>query len=201
MSARHGPSESSRELGTLEDKDRRANRLAGPCCRAVKHPVLRWFISRRCSAGRHNRNSCRTSVAEISAKDHFMKQGYLGTRVRAARAERCVKDDLNAIQQVLGCTAIEHGTTFHTEDQLLISGDELNGAPSDRFWVAGVPFPFSGNALLVGIDPATGDIADRPVMAIDEFRRLVMFSRSSDCGRLGSAPHGAPNSCVDQRAR
>ncbi len=67
---------------------------------------------------------------------------------------------------------------LHTEDQLLISGDELNGAPIDRFWVAGVPFPFSGNALLVGIDPSTGDTANQPVMAIDEFRRLAMFAES-----------------------
>ena len=89
------------------------------------------------------------------------------------------EDELDAIQQVLGCTAIEHGTTFHTEDQLLINGYELNGAPTDRFWVAGVPFPFAGNALLVGIDPATGDIADRAVMGIDEFRRLVTFPFST----------------------
>jgi hypothetical protein len=64
-----------------------------------------------------------------------------------------------------------------------------------------VPFSFSGNVLLLGTDPATGDIADVPVMLIDEFRRLLMFFRSSDCRRLGFAPHGAPNSCVDQGAR
>lgn len=99
---------------------------------------------------------------------------------------RFTDDQLAAI---LGCTTIEHGTTLRPEDQLLISGGELNGAPTDRFRVAGVSVPFFGNALL--------DITDRPVMEIDEIRRLVMFSRSSDCGRLGSSPHGAPKSYVD----
>jgi hypothetical protein len=74
--------------------------------------------------------------------------------------------------------AIEHGTTLHTEDQIVISGDELTGAPIDKFWVAGVPFPFVGSGLLVGIDPSTGNTANQPVMAIDEFRRSVMFAAS-----------------------
>ena len=34
--------------------------------------------------------------------------------------------------------------------------------PEDQCWVAGVPFPFLGNALLVGIDRLDGDIATRP---------------------------------------
>jgi hypothetical protein len=100
-------------------------------------------------------------------------------------------DEPDAIHQALGCTAIEHGTTLQAEDQLLIAADELDRAASDLFHVAGVPFPFFGNGLLVGIDPTTGDIADRPKLAIDEFQRLVMFSRSSDGRRFASAPHGA----------
>jgi hypothetical protein len=107
-----------------------------------------------------------------------MKQGYLIIASERHVLSVVFNDDLDATQQALGCTAIEHGTTFRTEDQLLISGDELNGAPIDRFWVAGVPFAFVGSGLLVGIDPATGDIADRPTMEIDEFRRLVTFAAS-----------------------
>jgi hypothetical protein len=63
----------------------------------------------------------------------------------------------------------------HIDDRLLISGDEVDPAASDRFWVAGVPFPFPGNALLVGIDPKTSDAVDQPAMeGIDEFLRPVM---------------------------
>jgi hypothetical protein len=142
-------------------------------------------------AGRYNGLSSGAWPPAISAKDYFMKQGYLVLASERRVLNIMFGDELDAIQQVLGCTAIEHGTTLHTEDQILINGDELNGAPTDRFWVAGVPFPFAGNALLVGIDPATADIADRPKMTIDEFRRLVMFSGSSDSRRFGSAPHGA----------
>ena len=97
-------------------------------------------------AGRYNGLSSGILSAAISAKDHFMKQGYLVLASERRVLNVVFNDELDAIQQVLGCTAIEHGTTFHTEDQLLITGDELNGAPIDRFWVAGVPFPFAGNA-------------------------------------------------------
>ena len=120
-----------------------------------------------------------------------MKQGSLILASARRVLNVMVGDKLCAIQQVLGCAAIKHGTTLQTEDQLLINGDERSGAPIDRFWVAGVPFPFAGNAVLVGIDPATGNIGDHPAMAIDEFRRLVMFSRSSDRRRFASAPRGA----------
>ena len=59
-----------------------------------------------------------------------MKQGYLILACERRVLNVVFNDDLDAIQQALGCTTIEHGTTFHTEDQLLISGDELNGAPT-----------------------------------------------------------------------
>jgi hypothetical protein len=107
-----------------------------------------------------------------------MKEGYLVLASERRVLNVTFNNELDAIQQVLGCMAIEHGTTLHTEDQLLINGDELNGAPTDRFWVAGVPFAFVGSGLLVGIDPSTGDTANQPVMAIDEFRRLVTFAAS-----------------------
>jgi hypothetical protein len=143
------------------------------------------------------------TASDFSERLFHMMQGYL-----VLATERCVinimfADELDAIQEVLGCTAIRHGTTLHTEDQLLITGDELDHTATDRFWVAGVPFPFAGNAALVGIDPDTGEIADRPVMGIDEFQRLVMFTGSPDSRCFGSAPHvasgddrGARCSCV-----
>jgi hypothetical protein len=51
-----------------------------------------------------------------------MKQGY-----RIVASERRVlsvvfNDELGAIQGVLGCTAIDHATTFGSEEQLVISG-------------------------------------------------------------------------------
>lgn len=55
-----------------------------------------------------------------------------------------------------------HGTTLHAEDQLLITGDKLNGATISRFWLAGVPFPFPGDGLLVGTDATTGQTGDHP---------------------------------------
>ena len=70
-------------------------------------------------------------------------------------------DDQHAIERTIGTATVEHGTTFWTEDQLIRGYDEQDGAPDDQFWVTGVPFPFCGNGLLVGTDPATGDIAER----------------------------------------
>ena len=61
------------------------------------------------------------------------------------------------------------------ERRALNGADEVGGAPSDQFWVADVPFPFSSNAILIGVDLTTGDTADRPVMSIDEFGRLITF--------------------------
>ena len=63
-------------------------------------------------------------------------------------------------------------------------GDELGSVPQDRFWAAGVPFAFHGNALLVGFDPLTGDTASRPQMTIDEFQRLITFDIPSHGWRL-----------------
>ena len=101
-------------------------------------------------------------------------------------------DDPEAIQRAIGYQTIEHGTTFQTEDQLFFGGDELCGVPQDRFWAAGVPFAFQGNALLVGIDPLTGDTASRPQMTIDEFRRLITFATPSHDGHLSMPLPGAP---------
>jgi hypothetical protein len=104
-----------------------------------------------------------------------MRQGYLIVSSERRVLNVMLGDELDAIEHVLGCTAIEHGTTLHTEDQFLTAADELDRATSDLFHVVGVPFPFSGNGLLVGIDSATGDIADRPKMTIDEFQRSIVF--------------------------
>ena len=104
-----------------------------------------------------------------------MKLGYLIFAYERRVLSIALDDDSEAIHHALGCKTVEHGTTFPTENQLLVVGDELDGAPCDEFWVTGVPFPFSGDAILVGIDPQTGDIADRPAMSIDEFRRLIAF--------------------------
>ena len=103
-----------------------------------------------------------------------MKYGYLILASERRLLNVMLDDESDAIQHTIGCQIVEHGTTFYTEDQLLVGyGD---GAPDDQFWVAGVPFPFAGNAILIGIDPQTGDTADRPTMELDEFRRLVSFT-------------------------
>ena len=104
-----------------------------------------------------------------------MKQAYLLLAFERRVLNIVLDDDPDAIQRAIGYQTIEHGTTFQTEDQLIVSADEVDGAPSDQFWAAGVPFPFSGNAILVGVDLTTGDTADRPVMSIDEFGRLITF--------------------------
>ena len=94
------------------------------------------------------------------SESHFhMKQAYLLLASERRVLDVVLEDDLDAIQRAIGYQTIEHGTTFQTEDQLIVSGDELGGVPQDRFWAAGVPFSFHGNALLVGIDPLTGDTA------------------------------------------
>ena len=105
-----------------------------------------------------------------------MKYGYLILASERRVLNVVLGDDTDAIRHTIGCRSIEHGTTLASEDQLIINGDELDGVPDDRFWVAGVPFPFSGNAILIGIDPTSGDTADRPTMELDEFRRLVSFT-------------------------
>jgi hypothetical protein len=92
-------------------------------------------------------------------------------------------NELGAIQQTIGCQTFEHGTTLGTEDQLLVNGDELDHMPVYWFRVAGVPFPISGNALLVGVNQFDGDTAERPAMSIDEFRRLITFLDRVDIKR------------------
>lgn len=112
-----------------------------------------------------------------------MKHAYL-VLASERRVLNVVFDDAaDAIHRAIGCRSVEHGTTFHTEDQHLITGDELGGVSQDQFWVAGVPFPFHWNAMLVGIDPLTGNTASRPIMAIDEFQRMIRFAVASDVGR------------------
>ena len=98
-----------------------------------------------------------------------MKQAYLLLAFERHVLKVVLDDDIDAIQQAIGYQTVEYGTTFQTEDH------EVGGAPSDQFWVAGVPFPFSRNAIRVGVDLTTGDTADRPVMSIDEFGRLITF--------------------------
>ena len=120
-----------------------------------------------------------------------MKQAYLVLASERRVLNVVLDDDLDAIQQAIGYQTVEHGTTFQTEDQLIIGADALGGVPQDRFWAAGVPFAFHGNALLVGIDPQTGDTASRPQMTIDEFQRLITFATPSHDWRLPMAFPGA----------
>jgi hypothetical protein len=120
----------------------------------------------------------------LAEANYTCKKAYLVLASEWRVLNVALEDDLDAIQRAIEYQTIEHGTTFQTEDQLIIGGDELGGVPQDRFWAAGVPFPFSGNAILVGADLTTGDLADRPVMSIDEFQRLITFGTQSHDGRL-----------------
>ncbi len=104
-----------------------------------------------------------------------MKYGYLILASEQRLLNVMLDNDTDAIRHTIGCQIVEHGTTFSNEDQLFVCCDESNGGPDDEFWVAGVPFSFSGNAILIGIDPQTGDAADRPAMELVEFLRLVSF--------------------------
>ena len=88
-------------------------------------------------------------------------------------------DDQHAIERTIGTTTIEHGTTFWSEDQLLVDGGPPEGTTMHNR-VQGVPFLFRGNGLLVGTDPMTGDTAERPVMSIHEFTRMINFAVSSE---------------------
>ena len=98
-------------------------------------------------------------------------------------------DDHYSIERTIGTATVEHGTTFYTEDQLIVGYDEQDGTPDDQFWVAGVPFPFRRNGLLIGTDPATGDIAKRPVMSIYEFTRMISFAASSEDRQVYAVLH------------
>ncbi|MFZ0021550.1 MAG: hypothetical protein WAL10_29915 [Acetobacteraceae bacterium] len=121
-----------------------------------------------------------------------MKQAYFVLASERRVLNVLDDDDPNAIQRTIGYQDIEHGTTFQTEDQLIVRADELRGVPQDRFWAAGVPFVFHGNALLVGIDHQIGYTASRPQMTIDEFRRLITFATPSHDWRLPMPFPGAP---------
>jgi hypothetical protein len=123
------------------------------------------------------------------SESHFhMKQAYLLLAFERPVLNVVLDYDPDAIQRAIGYQTIEHGTTFQTEDQLIIGGDELGGVPQDRFCAAGAPFAFHGNALLVGIDPLTGDTASRPQMTIDEFQWLITFGTPSHGWRLPILP-------------
>ena len=71
----------------------------------------------------------------------------------------------------------------HFTSKLLITGGKFNGAPVNRFWLAGGKIPYSGNGLLVGTNLMTGDTADHPAMAIDQFRDVLRWSNINS-GRL-----------------
>ena len=98
----------------------------------------------------------------LSESHSHMKQAYLLLASERRVLNVVLDDDPDAIQRAIGYQTIEQGTTFQTEDQLVIGRDELSGVPQDRFWAAGVPFSFHRNALLLGTDLLTGDTADRP---------------------------------------
>jgi hypothetical protein len=53
----------------------------------------------------------------MSAKVYSTKQGHFVVASQRRGLKVVFNGDLDPIQQVLGCTAIEHGTTFHTQDQ------------------------------------------------------------------------------------
>jgi hypothetical protein len=110
-----------------------------------------------------------------------MPLGYLV--LASERRALSVKFDDDAIQQTIGRQTVEHGTTFASEDQLLINGNELPGMPAHQFYARGVPFPFVGNALLVGTEPIDGSIADHPTLTIDEFRLMISLVTRAQGGR------------------
>ena len=72
------------------------------------------------------------------SESHFqMKHAYL-VLASERRVFNVVLDDApDAIHRAIGCRSVEHGTTFHTEDQLLIIGDELGCDRQDRFSATG----------------------------------------------------------------
>ena len=119
-----------------------------------------------------------------------MAIGYLVlASVRRVLIVEFDSDDHYSIERTIGTATVEHGTTFYSEDQLVIGYDEQNGTQGDQFRVAGVPFPFRRNGLLVGTDPATGDIAKRPVMSIHELTRMINFPTSSEDRRVYAVLH------------
>lgn len=126
-------------------------------------------------------------VASIAPTYNFSERHFpmpLGYLVLASeRRVLSVTFDDDSIHQTIGYSTVEHGTTFATEDQLLINGDELPEIPAHRFYARGVPFPFVGNALLIGTEPIDGNVADRPVMTIDDFRLMISFGGNPEVKR------------------
>jgi hypothetical protein len=112
-----------------------------------------------------------------------MPSGYLV--LTSERRLLCVAfdDDVCAVQHTIGSQSVEHGTTFPTEDQLFVDADQ-DRPPEPCFWVSGVPFPFTGNALLIGINPRNGKIADQPVISLHEFSRLIAVATRTDSVRF-----------------
>ena len=54
-----------------------------------------------------------------------MKQAYLLLASERRVLNVVLDDDPDAIQRAIGYQTIEHGSTFQTEDELIIGGDEL----------------------------------------------------------------------------
>jgi hypothetical protein len=76
-----------------------------------------------------------------------MPTGYLVLASEQRVIEVTFDNEPPAIQQAIGCQTCEHGTTFGTEDQLLVNGNLVAEMPAHRFYASGEPFPFVGNAL------------------------------------------------------
>ena len=83
-------------------------------------------------------------------------------------------DDLDAIQRASGIRLSNTAPRSKLKINLLSAA--TNSAVSPRIGSGRrASVCLSWNALLVGIDQRTGDIADRPAMPIDEFQRLITF--------------------------
>ena len=81
-----------------------------------------------------------------------MKYGYLVLASSRRVLNVVLGDDTDAIRHTIGCRSIESmARLLRAKTSLIIDGGDLDGVPNDRFWVAGVPFPFSGNATLSGL--------------------------------------------------
>ena len=97
------------------------------------------------------------------------------------------------------CTRLgnaEHGTTFQTEDQLIISPDL---AVSPRTGSGGGP---SWERAAGGYLPLSGDIASRPQRTIDEFQQLITFATPShDCASQCLFPERQKKSTCEGAAR
>ena len=73
-----------------------------------------------------------------------MKQTYLLLASERRVLNVVVDDGPDAIRRAIGYQTIEHGTTFQTEDQLIIGGDELGGAPRIGSGQRACRLPFTG---------------------------------------------------------